>query len=130
MGEFVSLFMLIMGAVTLVGGAVFFFFTTGKKANFDGLKEQNNILKGSRDEWKQKATEYESEVKQLRDEKAGLIGENKTLREIATQTPEILQLTKVVTDSVSVSNKVANNVANLTNEVKKLIGTERKKSNG
>lgn len=136
---YLSLFMLIIGVLGVIAGAAFYLKFTATKSNMEGKDETIDTLKGNRDEWKNKAGELEKEVKALRDEKAGLQGENKTLREIATQTPEILELTKIVTKSIDVQNQsikqqgiVAKNIGQLTSEVKKLVEQERKgkKSNG
>ncbi len=94
---FVSLFAGVLGVVGVLFGIAFYIRSTSTKANFEGLKETVATLKGNRDEWRNQAQESEAENKRLRDEKAQMIGENKTLRELATQTPEIIALTKAVT---------------------------------
>lgn len=94
---FLTLFTTILGLTGLIVGVYFFVRNTATKSNFEGLKETISTLKGNRDEWKNQAQESEKENQRLRDSNAQMIGENKTLRELATQTPEIVALTKAVT---------------------------------
>lgn len=114
MPQWVTLIASIVAIVGTIGTAAFYLLYVATKANREGKDETIETLERSRNAFRERNDELEKLV-------AGLESENKTLREIATQTPEILHLTKVVTDSVAISNKVANNVAALTNKVGQLI---------
>lgn len=105
----------IIGLISTIGLAAFYLKFTATKSNLEGKAETIETLEKSRDAYKERNVELEKIV-------AGLQAENKSLREIATQTPEILQLTKVVTESVQAQNRVAKNVAIMTNKLTQFIG--------
>lgn len=113
---YIALFMGVMGFVGLIAGAVFYVRFTATKSNLEGKDETIETLEKSRDVARDRVAELEKQ-------NAGLQAENKALREIATQTPEILELTKVVSTSVEAQNKVANNVARLTSQMAKYFKT-------
>lgn len=110
---YLSIFMAVVGAIGIIGGAVFYLRYTATKSNLEGKDETIDTLKTNRDEWKNKAQELEKEVIHLRAEKASLEGEAKTLREIATQTPEILALTKAVTSLTKTVERGQNQIIRL-----------------
>ena len=110
----------IIGLVSTIGLAAFYLKFTATKSNLEGKDETIETLEKSRDTYKERNVELEKQV-------AGLVAENKSLRDIATQTPEILQLTKVVTESVQAQNRVAKNVAIMTNKLTQFIGKSDKK---
>jgi len=116
---YLGLFSAVVGVVGLIAGAAFYLRYTGTKANLDGKDETIETLKANRDEWKNKAQELEKEAISLR-------AETKSLREIATQTPEILTLTATVNKSIEQQGVVATNLAKLTSEIRSLINSERK----
>ena len=109
----------IIGLISTIGLAAFYLKFTATKSNLEGKDETIETLEKSRDAYKERNVELEKIV-------AGLQAENKSLREIATQTPEILQLTKVVTESVQAQNRVAKNVAIMTNKLTQFIGKSEK----
>lgn len=109
---YISIFGGVIGFIGLIAGAVFYVRFTATKSNLEGKDETIDTLEKSRDTYRDRSNELEKEV-------AGLRAENKALREIATQTPEIIQLTKVVSTSVESNNKVASNVAKLTQQMAK-----------
>lgn len=94
---YISFFAGFLGFIGLIAGSIFYIKFTATKANLEGKDETIETLKSNRDEWKNKAQETEAENVTLRADKSKLEGEVKTLRELATQTPEILALTKAVT---------------------------------
>lgn len=104
----------VLGLVGLVGGAVFYLKFTATKSNLDGKDETIETLEKSRDTHRSHAQELEGKL-------VGLEAENKTLREIATQTPEIIQLTKAVGTSIKAQNKVADNVSKLTESLTEFL---------
>lgn len=110
----------IIGLISTIGLAAFYLKFTATKSNLEGKDETIETLEKSRDAYKERNVELEKIV-------AGLQAENKSFREIATQTPEILQLTKVVTESVQAQNRVAKNVAIMTNKLTQFIGKSDKK---
>lgn len=110
----------IVAIVGTLGTAAFYLLYVATKANREGKDETIETLEKSRNAHRDRVLELEKD-------NTGLVAENKALREIATQTPEILGLTRVVTESVAVSNKVANNVAALTKEVGRLIHNQGSK---
>lgn len=120
MPQWVTVLTTVLSVIGILGTAAFYLLYVGTKANREGKDETIETLEKSRNAYRDRNEELEKET-------AGLKAENKALREIATQTPEILNLTKVVTDSVAISNKVANNVAQLTGQVGKLIQQQGKK---
>ena len=120
MPQWVTVLTTVVSIIGVLGTAAFYLLYVATKANREGKDETIDTLEKSRNAYRDRNEELEKET-------AGLKAENKALREIATQTPEILNLTKVVSESVAVSNKVANNVAALTGQVGKLIQQQGKK---
>ena len=120
MPQWVTVLTTVVSIIGILGTAAFYLLYVATKANREGKDETIETLEKSRNAYRDRNEELEKE-------NAGLKAENKALREIATQTPEILNLTKVVTDSVAVGNKVANNVAALTGKVGQLIQQQGKK---
>ncbi len=110
----------IIGLISTIGLAAFYLKFTATKSNLEGKDETIETLEKSRDAYKERNVELEKIV-------AGLQAENKSFRKIATQTPEILQLTKVVTESVQAQNRVAKNVTIMTNKLTQFIGKSDKK---
>lgn len=110
----------IIGLISTIGLAAFYLKFTATKSNLEGKDETIETLEKSRDAYKERNVELEKIV-------ASLQAENKSFREIATQTPEILQLTKVVTESVQAQNRVAKNVTIMTNKLTQFIGKSDKK---
>lgn len=110
----------IIGLVSTIGLAAFYLKFTATKSNLEGKDETIETLEKSRDVYRERNVELEKQV-------AGLTAANDSLREIATQTPEILQLTKVVTDSVAAQNRVAKNVAIMTNKLTQYMGKTNQK---
>jgi peptidoglycan hydrolase CwlO-like protein len=112
-----SLFVGITGAVVGVVGAVFTVRSTLIKSNVAAQKDYNDTLTAQLDNANQALDnlkkEHEDYVRQI----AQLQGENKTLREIATQTPEIIQLTKEVSRNNREMGAVAKEIARLTSAI-------------
>lgn len=109
----------VIGLVTTIASAAFYILYIGKKSNLEGKDETIETLEKSRDAYRERNVELEKQV-------VALTSENKTLREIATQTPEILNLTQVVTESVTAQNRVAKNVAIMTNKLTQYLGKKDK----
>ena len=105
----------IIGVTGGLGVAVFYLKYTATKSNLEGKDETIETLEKSRNAYRDRNEELEKQC-------AATAAENKVLREIATQTPEILSLTAVVTSSVKAQNKVANNVASLTSKLSQYLG--------
>lgn len=120
---YISLVAGIVGIVGVLGAAVFYLKFTATKSNLEGKDETIETLEKSRNAYRDRNEELEKEL-------AAKTAENTTLREIATQTPEILALTAVVTESVGAQNKVATNVAKMTGKVSQLIAKLEKKGTG
>lgn len=118
MPQWLTILSAVVAIVGTLGTAAFYLLYVATKANREGKDETIETLEKSHNAYRDRNEELEKLV-------SGLQAENKTLREIATQTPEILNLTKVVTDSVAVGNKVAGNVAALTNKVSQLINKQQ-----
>lgn len=110
----------IIGLVSTIGLATFYLKFTATKSNLEGKDETIETLEKSRDAYRERNVELEKQV-------AGLTAANQSLREIATQTPEILQLTKIVTDSVAAQNTIANNITIITNKLTQYIDKTNQK---
>ena len=110
----------IIGLVSTIGLAAFYLKFTATKSNLEGKDETIETLEKSRDAYRERNVELEKQV-------AGLTAANQSLREIATQTPEILQLTKIVTDSVAAQNTIANNITIITNKLTQYIDKTNQK---
>ena len=92
-----SLFAIITGGIVGVVGAIFTVRSSLIKSNLDALKELLTTVTAQRDNAEEARDKAKTERDDALQEVARLQGENKTLREIATQTPEIINLTKAVT---------------------------------
>jgi len=119
---YISLVAGVLGVTGVLGAAVFYLKFTATKSNLEGKDETIETLEKSRNAYRERNEELEKAL-------AAATAENKTLREIATQTPEILSLTAVVTQSVKAQNKVATNVANLTSKLTTYLKQSGKKDN-
>lgn len=117
---YISLVAGIVGIVGVLGAAVFYLKFTATKSNLEGKDETIETLEKSRNAYRDRNEELEKQC-------AATAAENKVLREIATQTPEILQLTAVVTSSVKAQNKVATNVASLTQKLTQYLNKNNSK---
>ncbi len=117
--NYLSLFMIIIGAVGLVAGAYLTIRSSNIKTNLDQQKELIGTLTGQRDAYKAEVDKLTYDMKEASSQVSLLTGENKTLREIATQTPEIIELTKQVTHNSTAMSRVATKIANLTASIEK-----------
>lgn len=114
--SYFSLFAIITGGIVGVVGAIFTVRSSLIKSNLEALKELLTTVTTQRDTAEESTSKYRDERDEALNKVAQLQGENKTLREIATQTPEILALTK----EVSRNNK---SMANVGNEIAKLTAS-------
>lgn len=93
-----QLFGYITGAIGLVGGAVFYLRYVATKANIEGKNEtistQNNQIDALKEEVHRVTVSEQSFKKQA-----------EALREVAQQTPQIIELTKAITKLTGSINK-------------------------
>lgn len=92
---------LVIAAVTSIASATFYIKSQATKANLDGKDATIETLTRQRDAVSQENVTLRNEVSELR-------GENRTLKGLATQTPEIIKLTESIThlsDGMAVQGK-------------------------
>lgn len=110
--EYLGIFGTITGVLGIVAGGGFYLKYTGTKANLDGKDETIETLSRQRDA-------YRDENETLRSDVSRFKGENEVLKRVATQTPEIIALTKAVTRLTSTVESGNNKVIKLlSNHVK------------
>lgn len=102
--QYISIFSGLVGFVGLLAGAGFYIKYTATKANLEGKDETIETLTKSRDEFRNEALGSREKI-------AAFEAETKVLREIATQTPEIVTLTKAVTKLTATVEKGQKQVA-------------------
>ena len=115
----------VLGIIGLIAGAAFYLKYIATKANIDGKDETIATLERQRDATKEENISLTAQVSEL-------VGENRTLKSIATQTPEIKNLTVAVTKMAEGSSRQAKQAAQANATVIKLIKdliTEVKKDN-
>lgn len=93
-----QIFGYITGAIGLVGGSVYYLRFTATKANIEGKNETIDTQNGQIDALKE-------EVTRLTISEQSYKKQAEALRDIAQQTPQIIQLTKAVTNLTQSINK-------------------------
>ena len=114
-----GLFAAITGGIVGVVGAVFTVRSSLIKSNLEAMKELLSTVTTQRDTAEEASDKYRKERDEALQMVAQLQGETKTLREIATQTPEILELTKSVSENTKQMGTVAKQIVRLTATVEK-----------
>lgn len=113
----------IIGVIGIIAGAAFYLKYVATKANIDGKDETISTLERQRDATKEENVTLLSQVSEL-------TGENRTLKTIATQTPEIRSLTAAVTKMAETSAKQGKQNAEAQGTtiklIKELIGEMKK----
>lgn len=92
---------LVIAAVTSIASATFYIKNQATKANLDGKNATIETLTRQRDAVNDENVSLRSEVGELK-------GENRTLKGLATQTPEIIKLTESIThlsDGMAIQGK-------------------------
>lgn len=117
----------ILGYIVGIGGgfaaAAFYLKFSATKGNIDGLKATVEIVTG------QKNAAMEENVT-LRAKVSELTGENRTLKSLATQTPEIIKLTESVThlsDSMTVGNQQTTKMLSTTVKLLRVLTRQKGK---
>lgn len=93
-----QIFGYIIGVIGSVGGAVFYLRYTATKANIEG---KNETIKTQNDQ----IDAYKDEVTRITIDREGYKKQAEALRDIAQQTPQIVELTKAITKLTGSINK-------------------------
>lgn len=97
----IALTSLIIAFITTVASGAFYVKNQATKANIDGKNATIETLTRQRDAVSEENVTLRNEVSELR-------GENRTLKGLATQTPEIIKLTESIThlsDGMAIQGK-------------------------
>lgn len=121
--DFVQIIGFIVGGGGALAAAGFYLKFSATKGNIDGLKATIEIVTG------QKNAAMEENVT-LRAKVSELTGENRTLKSLATQTPEIIKLTESVThlsDSMTVGNQQTTKMLSTTVKLLRVLTRQKGK---
>ena len=122
--DFMQIIGFIVGGGGALAAAAFYLKFSATKGNIDGLNATVEIVSRQRDA-------ANSENIELRAKVSELTGENRTLKSLATQTPEIIKLTESVThlsDSMTVGNQQTTKMLSTTVKLLRVLTRQKGKS--